>query len=102
MNIQIVFSILGALCLFGGAMAFAVGPLVTAIALDWYPKRKASFLNRIVGFFFGVRSYNDVMKIFSGGTHDEIRKRHDFNAPARGIIWTIIGTSLIITSLLIS
>lgn len=102
MNIQITFSILGVLCLFGGAMAFAVGPLVTAVALDWYPKRKASFLNRIVVYVFGIRSYSDVMKIFSGGTHDEIRKRHDFNAPARGIVWTIIGTALIITSFLVS
>jgi hypothetical protein len=97
----VVLNIVGALCLFAAAMAFAVGAVTSAVALDWYPDRKPSALNRCMGYLFGIRNYTDVLKVYTGGTYDEIRKRSDVNAPARGVVWTFLGTVVVIIAQLI-
>ena len=98
---SVVLNIVGALCLFAAAMAFAVGAVTSAVALDWYPEQKPSRLNRIVGYLFGIRNYQDVLKIYMGGTYNEIRKRSDVNAPARGVVWTLLGTVVVIFAQLV-
>ena len=97
----VALNILGALCLFGAAMAFAAGPVTSAVALDWHPEGNPSLLNRIVGYFFGIRNYMDVLATYMGGSYEEIRKRSDVQAPARGVVWTLLGTTCVIIAVIL-
>jgi len=92
-------NIFGILTTFGATMAFATRPVSEAVALDWY-SRNPTKMNIIIGFFFNIRSYKDVLRIYRGGTFEEIKKNTDANASARGCIWAFVSMLIFITSIL--
>ncbi|MFZ1987969.1 MAG: hypothetical protein WAV21_02985 [Minisyncoccia bacterium] len=96
-----VWNILGILCALGTTMAFAVRPISDAVGMDW-STQKPSFFARTVGFFFGLRSYHDVLQQYSGGTFEEAQRNTDSKSALRGFVWAILTAGCFIVAILLS
>lgn len=99
--IALALNVAGALSLFGAAMAFAGNAVSNMVVFDWYTSENhtPTKLNRFMGYFFGIKSYGDVLRFYTGGTYEEMKRHLDVNAPTRGVVWTLVGTAFVITAL---
>jgi hypothetical protein len=94
-----IYGILGTLCALGATTAFAANTVSLMVAKQWHYKSGVSILNRGIGFIFNIWNKQRAVQIFEGGTYEEIERRTDTQAPARGVIWAIFATIFLVLSI---
>ncbi len=93
-------NIIGLLYIFGGTAALASGLISRRIARE-YLYGNPGYLSKIFGYLFDIKNKTDAIKRSTGGTEEEIKKNIDAEAPFRGIVWSFIGTIILIVILFI-
>jgi len=96
-----LLGIVGILCLFGGTAALSAGWFSNFIAKEYIYNQNPKRFYKLLGHLFNIKNKYEANRQFMGGSWEEIKKNHDTNAPIRGIVWYVVGTLLVIFSILI-